>query len=640
MTLLKPTIQVRRLIALQGGHRALDIEFHRGVNVIRGRNSSGKTTVMDILAYSLGAESIRWKPEALLCSQTIVEVKLNTGLACFKRDIEAESQQPMDIYWGPLEEAINIPEHGWTRYPFRRSLNKINFSQAIFSALDMPIAQGDGASNLTMHQILRVLYADQPSVHSPIFRMDAWDSTLTREMIGSYLAGVFDDDLYSAQLRVRDLDSQLNKATSELKGIFNILGRTGNSPGLMSAEDKLAELERERDELSGKLADLRSGQESSGSKLAKNSTDKTRLQLSKARQSLSVAKDEISSLELDIADSNLFINELRARLDGLNEASLTRDHLSGVIFDFCPCCLAELEPPTSDGDNCHLCKKPLGQNDSAASQLLRMRNELDLQIKESQNLLVKRAGRLELLKSNLPELEEQAKRLTASYNAEIRSVVTEIESQSETIARRLGAIDEEIQQTIRFSALLSAISDLQRNRDSLNSERLALLDKIEGLEAQQEARKSQVSAEIESAMTRLLGEDLPLQPEFIDAESASVNFVDNEVYVNGSKNFSESSAVVLRHIFHLSLLTASTKLDYMRVPRFMMLDGIDDGGMEKERSHRLQKIIVTECSSYEAEFQLIFATSEIAPELEGTQLVTGRYFDPANRSLDIRTLPS
>jgi len=30
-----------------------------------------------------------------------------------------------------------------------------------------------------------------------------------------------------------------------------------------------------------------------------------------------------------------------------------------------------------------------------------------------------------------------------------------------------------------------------------------------------------------------------------------------------------------------------------------MLDGIDDGSMEKERSHRLQQIIVDECTTYE-----------------------------------------
>ncbi|OCY10136.1 hypothetical protein A9X69_01615 [Aeromonas hydrophila] len=73
----------------------------------------------------------------------------------------------------------------------------------------------------------------------------------------------------------------------------------------------------------------------------------------------------------------------------------------------------------------------------------------------------------------------------------------------------------------------------------------------------------------------------------------------------------------------------------MRVPRFLMLDGIDDGGMEKGRSHNLQKIILDECKSYSIDYQVIYATSEINPEFEESEYVVSRYFKPENRSLNI-----
>jgi hypothetical protein len=69
-----------------------------------------------------------------------------------------------------------------------------------------------------------------------------------------------------------------------------------------------------------------------------------------------------------------------------------------------------------------------------------------------------------------------------------------------------------------------------------------------------------------------------------------------------------------------------------------MLDGIDDGGMEKERSHRLQEIIVDECASYDVEYQVIFATSEINPKIKDSDLVVGDFFTPDNRSLDVREI--
>lgn len=104
MTLYKPTLKVNRLVVFQNTHPAFDCTFHAGVNVIRGRNSSGKTTVMDLLAFSLGAEAIRWKPEALQCTATMVEVELNGQVACLRREIDSALQRPMAVFWGALDK--------------------------------------------------------------------------------------------------------------------------------------------------------------------------------------------------------------------------------------------------------------------------------------------------------------------------------------------------------------------------------------------------------------------------------------------------------------------------------------------------------------------------------------------------------
>ncbi|EJP7751498.1 AAA family ATPase, partial [Escherichia coli] len=242
MTLIKPTLIVTRLTVFQHGHRAFDCEFHKGVNIIRGRNSSGKTTIMDMLAFSLGAENIRWKPQALKCTRTIVEVLLNNEKACFKREISIEQMRPLYIYWGAMDKALNAGEHEWELYPFKRTESKISFTQAIFNALSMPLAQGAGSSNLTLHQILRVLYADQPSLHSPIFRFDRFDNALTRETVGGYLCGVYNDELYNAQLSLRDVETELTKKVTELKSIFTVLGRSGQAPDLQGIDEKIKHL--------------------------------------------------------------------------------------------------------------------------------------------------------------------------------------------------------------------------------------------------------------------------------------------------------------------------------------------------------------------------------------------------------------
>jgi hypothetical protein len=635
MTLLKPTLRVNRLVVFQGGHPAFDCPFHSGVNVIRGRNSSGKTTIMDLLAFSLGAENIRWKPPALQCSETLVEVSLNGNVACLRREVSDEIQRPLFIYWGSYEEAQKAGANGWERYPFKRSVHQTSFSQALFTALELPLAQGDGASNLTFHQILRVLYADQPSVHSPIFRDDAFDSALTREMVGGYLCGVYDDELYSAQLRLRDLNLIIARHQSELKGIFSVLSRSGQTPDLEFSTDRIQELEAIREQLTKSIVQLKADRHlpHKESNKARAKVDDLRKKLSDARNKESLLKDELSIVELDLSDSLLFIRELEERLKSLDESKGIRSYFGAVKFAFCPSCLSELKK--LDENHCHLCTTELGDG-RGETQMLRMRNELNIQLKESKSLIEDRSLKVTELRREIPSVIALIKKYESEYATVKSSWSSDVEVALEEMARKHGVLDEEIRQAYEQQQLASVIADLQRKRDELILEQSRLEERIIGLENQQEGRKREVARTIEKAMVRLLKLDIPLQPEFIDAETASISFVDNSVSINGSQNFSESSAVVLRHIFHLALLTASTEKSYMRVPHFMMLDGIDDGGMEKNRSHKLQEIIVEECSTYKVDFQLIYATSEINPDFEDSDLVIGRAFTAEARSLDVR----
>jgi len=632
MTLIKPTLIVNQLSVFQNGHIAFNCNFHKGVNIIRGRNSSGKTTIMDMLAFSLGAENIRWKPQALKCTRTLVEVSLNNELACFKREISTEQMRPLYVYWGAMENALIAGEHEWELYPFKRSENKISFTQAIFNVMSMPLAQGAGSSNLTMHQVLRVLYADQPSVHSPIFRFDRFDNALTRETVGGYLCGVYNDELYNAQLALRDVETELTKKVTELKSIFNVLGRSGKAPDIQGIDDKIKDLNYLRNLENNKLIDGSITHILEGTNSESKIND-LREGLNNAKSKSSQLKGKIKALELEISDSELFINELQERLKNLEQSGETRGIFDSMSFEFCPSCLSKITAVNSE-HSCHLCKSEQS-DDKAANQLLRMKNELTLQIKESLQLMARRREELVKSKRDVPLADNELKRLEQEYLKEANYWESPQEAAVGEIYKTIGRLDEEIKRAYEDKKLIVVINELQERRDQLQTEKNRLDDLIDLYETRDEKLKVNVSNSISEITQELLQEDLPLQKEFISPESVEFSFTDNSVYVNGSKNFSESSAVVLRHIFHLALLSASMEHQSMRLPRFMMLDGIDDGGMEKDRSHNLQEIIINECLRYEYDYQLIFATSEINPKFSESEFVVGEYYSPNNYSLKV-----
>ena len=67
MTWYKPTLILTRLLITKSGGAVYDEKYHYGLNVIRGRNSSGKTTIARAIVYALGGDIKQWTPELLKC---------------------------------------------------------------------------------------------------------------------------------------------------------------------------------------------------------------------------------------------------------------------------------------------------------------------------------------------------------------------------------------------------------------------------------------------------------------------------------------------------------------------------------------------------------------------------------------------
>ncbi|KIP16006.1 AAA domain protein [Burkholderia sp. MSHR3999] len=634
MTLLKPIIALRRLCIYKDNRVVFDAAFHNGVNIIRGHNSSGKTTILDFIAYTLGAEYVPWKQEALLCDWSIAEVSLNGRAITLRRAVNDKPLNPMYIYWGPFEEANAAPATSWELFGFRRSASKLSFTQALLLAMDLPEAQGDGASNLTMHQLLRVLYADQPSLHSPIFRSDAFDSALNRETIGAYLSGVYDDGLYVAQLEKRGLEKEGQQLDAELKSIFTVLAKSEQNANFEFLGQEITNLERVRDKAVEDLKQLRTERTVTADLKKATGEENLRSQLDSAKKALSDAQDRISRGELDVADSRKFVEELELRLRNLDESSTTRNYFGKLAFAFCPCCLSELKTPAKESSECALCKSELNAP-AADAQVLRMRNELRIQLNESVGLIAEREAELRREHSLVPALRQELKALERRYAESAQVWSSDLESAIELAARRIGALEQEIKGLYENQRLAETIRQLQVRRESIGIRLSELDSKIESLIFTQEVRKQRVQHEVAATLGRLLREDLNRQAEFARAENIQFSFTDNVVSVEGSTQFSESSTVVLRHLFHLALLSASTRMPEMRFPRFLILDGIEDGGMELERSYRLQEIIVNECNRFECDYQVIFATSQISPALENDAYVVARQFSENSRSLAI-----
>ena len=72
-----------------------------------------------------------------------------------------------------------------------------------------------------------------------------------------------------------------------------------------------------------------------------------------------------------------------------------------------------------------------------------------------------------------------------------------------------------------------------------------------------------------------------------------------------------------------------------RYPRFLLLDNIEDKGMNEQRSQNFQRLIAAISENLETEHQIIFTTSMVDPRLDESDMTVGERYSFRNKTLKI-----
>lgn len=627
MTRYDPSLVVKRLVVKHGASTMYDEAFHSGVNVIRGDNSSGKSTIMNFIFFGMGGDLDRsaWSEHALKCDHVWLEVEFNGNPAVLRRGVDVSSQSAMEIFGGRYEQAVAAPIEAWHRYPYARSKNQESFSQAIFRLLEMPDVAVEGTSNITIHQILRLLYADQLSPTESLFRFEGFDSENLREAVGNLLCGAFDTEIYELQQLKRAKEREFTEASAELKSIFKVVGGGDESMTLDWIEQRRRDLIQERDVTSEQLMEAEEAFYSSQSseKITLQVQKGLYKQVQKLQGEIREKQAEVDSVEFEISDSATFIRTLSLRLEALRDADLTASVVGSVRFGTCPACYAEVIEHDHDVEACHLCKTPL-DIERARERVVGIINELSIQIKQSERLQVIRGERLEKHLTSLNALVAKW-RLKAKELADLSSVPTsKAREQLRELQRKLGYIDKSIEDIEAQVKLANKIGHLSARKALLDQEVQSLGTRIATLQLSQTDRLRTAKNSIEKNIIEILQGDLKRQDSFENPEHVQFSFAKNSITVDEHTYFSASSRVILKAAFLMGFLKAALYDRQFRHPRFLMIDITEDKGIEQARSHNFQKQVIEISDKAPVEHQIIIATAMPWPKIM-PQLFVGRH---------------
>ncbi len=635
----------RLYILTDEGAIAFDEVFHKGVNIIRGDNSSGKSTITHFIFYVLGGAFNDFVPEARKCSVVYAEIEMNNVIFTIKREIlkddddNINTQSPLYFFWGKMDESLNPPaEKTWLKFGYNTTVNRKSFSNVLFETLGLPIVKGD--NNITFHQVLRLLYIDQDSPTSSLFYYEHFDSQLTRETISDLLLGVYNEELYENKKRLIEAEKELNNVKTEIKATSHFF----TDPLSLNPAHIIATIEnREKDinEIQEEIVLIRTKEKDASyetnSKLNFQELNSVSINHRKIVVEL---EEQISSLNNEIEDSIFFIETLTKKIKALKNSIQTREFLGNLPIEYCPECLTLIKP-NGDDSKCKLCKEPIDESFGVV-QARRMELEIGFQISESKKIL--ELNKRELLEIEAKYVSELGK--LQDVQKQVNSALSDVKSFNEETIDNLnskkGFIEGEILQYRTMLENAEFYSKLLERKDALSKEVNYLNGYIFNTEAKQTKLKELIFASIRNEGVYLLNNDFDRQDEFKNANDFFIDFSNNLVYLMSKDSelskkyhkFSASSNFYLKVTGRFALFLASLSVENMRYPRFVFADNMEDKGIEIERAQNLQDLLIKRVEKYSAEsYQMIYTTSYITDKLEKSNYVVGQYYTKLNPSL-------
>lgn len=623
------------LVLTTEGKTAYDEKFHHGVNIIRGTNSSGKSTITHLLFYALGGDYTQFVAEVHQCEKVMVEVCIDNATITLERRLDRDgegrirSRQGMTIYWGRLDEALD----GGCEYNcfgYNASASTRSFSNVLFEIMGMPVVQGD--SNITMNQLLRLMYVDQESPTPSLFQYLQFDSQTTRETVAELLLGIFDEELYTAKRRVKVLGTELDNIKTDIRSLENILSPDQRSTDFVRSliEEKNEEIDR----LTASIALMRQG-EATDKQQKKTQTELQKAEVRKLEKECAQIEEDIDMLQHDIEDSLMFADEISRKQLALRHSASTRRILGSLQLEYCPECLSPLPKNVGEG-TCHLCRQKVDSYDGV-TQAKRLLAELAFQKQETEEII--RTDKQELIGAKARLKAKKAKRRMARHALDdmlgnVRSSHTEA---IEDMIYKKGICKGEL---LQYYTMLEHAEKYKMLKDEkqMQEKQIAAVNAIIAQKtSQQEQRRNTVMRKIQEHGVYFLHRDKQSQKAFANAKACDfmVDFPGNMVFLHDRTNkCSASSSFFLKLVARFALMFASLDIDWMRYPRFIFADNMEDKGIEMERAQKFQQTLIRRLGEYPTDdFQVIYTTSYITPELDSSSLVVGDSYDISHKSL-------
>lgn len=264
------SILVNQLIVV-GLRKNYIVNFHPGVNIIYGDSATGKSSVLNLIDYLLGAKEFSSYPEIEAAGRyAALDLMLNDTRYTIKRDLFDPSAL-IEVYQCSFE---NITQYPYAKYVpgFKYTLKYEGieiFPEFLFNALNIaniklkssPSKDDSSYSRLSFRDLMKYCYVDQDDLGSKRF-LDRGNYALEARnaQVFKYIYNALDSQISDIQQEISDKTRSMSTISTQYTNVSEFLRESdfGSMQGIdeqiLQIDGKLLDIKRYLSEINNRIS--------------------------------------------------------------------------------------------------------------------------------------------------------------------------------------------------------------------------------------------------------------------------------------------------------------------------------------------------------------------------------------------------
>ena len=598
-------------IVVQGD---IGCEYEFGdINVLLGDNNSGKSTLMKLILFCLGAPINSFIDEISkekLCNNVTLEVTLKNG-----RSVRIIRKLPVSDAFlvTPVKNNEEIVNDEITVF------NATEFSDFLlesegYTAEKIAYAK-DKMASFRYYFLLRALYVDQDtSAHSILSDLNMGQDYFTSQPIikKAILEKMLGKDNSELQ-RIRIAIQELNKENSTL-GAETAFLREQKQKFESMYRYEWKKLDNELLKISEEKELLAEAKYEQISKVKIINDKQTSSELVFKQKALKEKVENDQILKLEISDLENILKSLGEDMLALNYKIAAKDILEELPILYCPNCLSELSEETIKRGLCENCHKKTTEEKILNNATLK--KTLNDSILEAQELLVVKRNVLHQNRSEIDSLEKDIQKERKRLFFESQCEQNLMQESISDIKTRLEYLIEKENVLKQYRRTMNDLERVKRRKKEISEKLKENRDDL--LKADNKATTAMQNYE---TFKQRFAEYIKILFTEIDKCSLDENYMP---LIDDNKTTNVSSAslkVAIRIAYVLALLTSNCGEDGSHVG-FLLLDSPKDKDLDDYRFEKYLEIISRDCKG-----QVLITGSVSDRDIYKKALVNARFFE-------------